>query len=262
MRQRVCKAKVNLHRDIFIDKKDWRTWSILPDVYFEDKHLGVRLTNWSEEKQLFLFPSNLNVSQDKSRIEENKINWFLSDRSLRDLLYSTTKALNTTGTICKEKQKTKKKALKNAWILWRHHATLTHALFTCSRAKGVNIQRSNGTFYTTHLSKATNSYLLFSLLLINAFVNYLVNRKFWYKSLFSPAFTDKMGLVFKITLLNISELDILYCYRDIIIFWGIFFRGLLSQQLATTEQRLNWHLTPTKVWNEGGACPFIAELLV
>ena len=166
----------DLHRGIFIDKSDWRTWSILPDVFSEDKHLGMRLTNWSGGKQLILFPSNLNVSRDKSRIEENKINWFLSDQSLRDLLYSTTKALNTTGTICKEKQKTKQKL----WKTPESYDDITPPSLTlCSRATGVNGQQSNGTFNTTHLSKATTSYLFFSLLLINSFVNYLVNKCFF-----------------------------------------------------------------------------------
>ena len=57
----------HLNRDIFIDKPDWRTWSILPDVYSEDKHLCMRLTNWSGGKQLILFPSNLNVSRESRK---------------------------------------------------------------------------------------------------------------------------------------------------------------------------------------------------
>ena len=33
----------DLHWDIFIDQSDWRTLSILPNFFSEDKHLGTRL---------------------------------------------------------------------------------------------------------------------------------------------------------------------------------------------------------------------------
>ena len=36
----------------------------------------------------------------------------------------------------------------------------------------------------------------------------------------------------------------------------------MGHQLATTEQRLNLDLTPKGYEIKGGACPFIAELVV
>ena len=55
-------------------------------------------------------------------------------------------------------------------------------------------------------------------------------------------------------------------YIAVVILWNcetsFFFKEHLSHKRAVTEQRLNVYFTLTKVWKEGVAVPFIAELLV